>query len=698
MGRPKDPTSQTQVDLRARWLRSPESGWTPLLLRTLALGCIRAQRWHLHLEGGGEHGDAAGSFPLLPETPGEQVQIGRHLVKFPELPVYLVADAAEAEHEEMPLEGSVDELAEVAVERLSAHLHAHLRPAFYREVADWMGALLVADPPEDGGGSVGPFHDIWEVPRQLVLPEDPEEPLVPSREQLLAHAAAWHFARVLYRRHLDPKPDARGGRGLEKPAALRTLLEEVDVLRPAGLKTSSVASSEVVRMASGEVVALPFAALPRPDRWREVDGRGTYLHQSQRGPGDYSRWELSLQGVEEDAAEVAFAGLKRCQEILDRHGLEMTALHGLLCCHAASLPDPSVRFEVGGDELLRDLGLESARNGRPGNSRSDLLKRVAAMATLLGGVRCQGRSRKLELGATASMEMGPVWSIAVRADGQLQLLDAAGEEELGTVTDLRLIVTPGTWVDSCRALAPSGDGHLLYAPVATKTLSLGRYREELAFRLGILLALRYRTNPRAWQDGRWNVRIGNLLGEVLPGPQLTSAQQSRQATHELLSRWKAALATLQRVVGFRFEFPAEYPPALIPPDLRLPEHGEPGPAPHKALETLLASRLVIHWPEPVVEGRHQKTRALAEQRADRKAYRKTQAALRKPLGALLREAVESAKRSGGVQSQNEAAAALGMSAGQLSKLINGRKPLSEKELERCQNLLAARSRSRVGAG
>jgi hypothetical protein len=297
------------------------------------------------------------------------------------------------------------------------------------------------------------------------------------------------------------------------------------------------------------------------------------------------------------------------------------------------------------------------------------------------------------------MEIGPVWSIAVRADGQLHLLDSAGEkEELGTVTDLRLIVNPGTWVDSCRALSASGDGHLLYAPVATKTLSLGRYREELAFRLGILLALRYRTNPKAWQDGRWNVRVGSLLKEVLPEPQLARAQQSRQASHDLLSRWYAALATLQWVVGFRFDFPAEYPPALIPPDLRLPEHGEPGPAPHKALETLLASRLVIHWPEPVVEARHQKTRALAEQRADRKAYRKTQAALRKPLGALLREAVESAKRSGAVRSQNDAAKVLDFSPGQLSKLINGKKSLSERELERCQNLLAATSRSRIGAG
>jgi hypothetical protein len=292
------------------------------------------------------------------------------------------------------------------------------------------------------------------------------------------------------------------------------------------------------------------------------------------------------------------------------------------------------------------------------------------------------------------MEFGPMWSIAVRADGQLKLLDGPGEEQLGTVTDLTLTVTPGTWVQSQRDL--STGSHLLYVPLATRVLSLGRYREELAFRLGIHLAMGVREKNQ-WKGGRANERVGHLLEQVLPTGELERAFQSRDAAHRLRNKWAAALTTLEQVVGFRFEFPLDqYPPALIPEDLRPPGMTDPGPVGHGALERLLASRLVIHWPELVVEAMHQKALPQREKEATRQIRREQRSAIQsRPNGARLKEALEQAKAEGAITGRRQAADRLGMSPGQLSKLENGGKPLSERELQRCLNLLETLKRRKA---
>lgn len=776
MARPTDPTSQLQVEKRAKWLRSEESGWTESLVLSIALAALKAWQWSHYLENGGVLGPLAGTFPQLPEEPGSWVMVGaRRLISKAEssaeaeaawvrrnqglaeaeLGPFLPSDPqpalsgwpshgtegtertltsregswlldGQAKGCEVPDTEQLTMAMELASLLYARHLQLLLRPAFYKEAATWIGELLkqlrpeTYSPPEinrrttwlnpknwevmgeevpmDGisallGAPGSPWAgDLWRVP---VYPHG-----IPSDEALRSHgisdqelalsAACWHFGRVIYRKLLDPRANALGQSGLERPPLLRQLLEELEILKPGGLKTQPVGA--LARATTNEVTMLGFRALPRPDKWTaaEEDGRGRYLHERSDKNG-WRKWEITLQ---EDRGEIAFASLARCQQVLEKGGLEITALHGLLCCLVMQQEDPSARFEVGGDALLDALGYGQARGGRDGSSRSDLLKKVAQAATLLGAVRCEGGSKNRAQGTRISMEFGPMWSIAVRADGQLKLLEGPGEEQLGTVTDLTLTVTPGTWVQSQRDQATGT--HLLYVPMATRVLSLGRYREELAFRLGIHLAMGAREKNQ-WKAGRANERVGQLLEQILPTGELEKAFQSRDAAHRLRNKWAAALTTLQQVVGFRFEFPLDqYPPALIPEDLRPPDMADPGPVGHGALEKLLASRLLIHWPELVVDAMHQKALPQREKETTRQLRREQRSAIQsRPNGARLKEALEQAKAEGSITGRRQAADRLGMSPSQLSKLENGGKPLSRDELQRCLNLLETLKRRKT---
>jgi DNA-binding transcriptional regulator YiaG len=184
--------------------------------------------------------------------------------------------------------------------------------------------------------------------------------------------------------------------------------------------------------------------------------------------------------------------------------------------------------------------------------------------------------------------------------------------------------------------------------------------------------------------------VGQLLEEVLPQGDMERARGNREEGRRLRERWSAALATLRDAVGFRFEFP-DCPPWLIPPDF--PGH-DASPAPHGALEMLLNSRVEIHWPEKVVEARHQKPLAQIQERETQKLIRQTQARLlnQRPTdnAAQLRTAREATGRS-----MREVAPLLGISQAQLSKLETGKKPLPETELRRCLALLETLRRRRA---
>jgi DNA-binding transcriptional regulator YiaG len=582
------------------------------------------------------------------------------------------------------------------------HLLNHLRPGFYQEVALWIGELLkqprpeTYSPPEETRAAIWVDPKNWNVmgtetpmEGQSVLmgspgfpwPGDlwrvPGDPLgIPSEEDLYRYgiaaedigmsAAAWHFGRVLYRKVLDPRA-INGQSGLERPALLRQLLEELEVVAPRGLATRSVAEKPVASMATHEVAALGLRAFPREDLWDETeDGRGRYLHK-RRG----RQWELTM--ATGSGEELAFKSLAQCRRILKykNAGVEITALHALLCCYLMQLKDPSSRFTVSGKQLLRDLGYETRRTSREGSTRSDLLKELGKWATLLGLAQCEGWSRP-EGGERFSMELGPMWSISIHADGQLQLLDQE-DYRPDTLTDLVLTVTPGTWTETQRWVTRDGS-HLLYSPIATEILQLGRHRRELAFRLGIHLALGFRER-RQWSGGVANERVGQLLEEVLPQGELERARRNRDEGMKLRDKWNAAVATLRDAVGFSFAFP-NCLPELIPPDFA---GHEAGTAPSGALELLLNSRVEIHWPEKVVEARHRKPLAEIQEQQARRLIRQQQARLLNQRPTDNAAKLKAAREASGM-TQRAAAPLLGISQAQISKLENGKDALPEAEL------------------
>ena len=377
--------------------------------------------------------------------------------------------------------------------------------------------------------------------------------------------------------------------------------------------------------------------------------------------------------------ELAFRSLAQCRKLLTHKnaGLEITALHALLCCYVMQCREPGSRFVVSGDDLLKDLNLEARRHG--GATRSDLLKELGQTASLLGLAQCEGRSRP-KGGELISMELGPMWSISIHANGQLGLLEQ-GDPRPDTLTDLSLTVTPGTWAETPQWVNREG-GHLYYGPIATEILQLGRHKRDLAFRLGIHLALGF------WERSLWksgvarNVRVGDLLRDVLPQGDMERAKGNREEGRRLRERWSAALATLRDAVGFRFEFP-DCPPWLIPPDF--PGH-DGSPAQHGALETLLNSRVEIHWPEEVVEARFRKPLAQIQERETQRLIRQTQTRLLNQRPTDNAAQLKTAREATGM-SQRKVAPRLGIARGYLSQLESGAKPLTREKLRSLLALL-----------
>jgi DNA-binding transcriptional regulator YiaG len=695
MARPTDPTSQLQVGKRAQWLLSEESGWTESLSLAIAMAALKAWQWSHYLENGGEAGPLAGTFPRLPEEPGSWVLVGasevtdlsqtdrrRSQVRGDQWLVDGQAEGCEAPDTEQL--AMAMELANLLREK---HLQLLLRPAFYKEVAAWIGDLLKAPRvglDEEKEGFVFLTYrtgvDLWNVPEApFALPSEDFSLLGMTGEELALGAAGWQFGRVIYRKLLDPRPNALGQSGLERPTLLRQLLEELEVVDPRGLPVRSVAGKPVTSMASHEVASLGLRAFPRADKWDEEDGRGRFLHERQG-----RRWLVTMAtGAGE---ELAFKSLAQCRKLLTykNAGLEITSLHALLCCYVMQCREPGSRFVVSADDLLRDLGLDARRKGDL--TRSDLLKEIGKWASLLGLAQCEGWSRPKDR-EMYSVELGPMWSISIHANGQLQLLEQ-GDPRPDTLTDLSLTVTPGTWAATPQWLTREG-GHLLYAPIATEILQLGRHRRELAFRLGIHLALGFRERTQ-WRGGKANLRVGQLLEEVLPQETLDRSRGNREEGRRLRDRWAAALATLRDAVGFRFDFP-DCPPWLIPPDF--PGHEETT-APHGALELLLNSRVEIYWPEKVVEARHRKPLAQIQEKETQRLVKQTQARLlnQRPTdnAAQLKAALEATGLS-----QREVAPRLGISKGYLGQLATGAKPLPMAKLKTYLALLETLKRRKA---
>ena len=746
MARPVDPASQNQVEKRAKWLRSEESGWTQSLALAIAMAALKAWQWSHYLESGGEVGPLAGTFPRLPEEPGSWVLVGAsevtdlsqtqteeegkamegadpdrtfwgfgparageaprrlHLLRGDQWLVDGQADGCEAPDTKQL--AMAMELASLLQER---HLHLLLRPAFYKEVAVWIGELLKAprpktySPPEsdrtaiwvdpknwevlgtevpmDGvsallGAPGSPWPgDLWRVPAApLGIPSDEALHLHDiSAEELAVCAACWHFGREVYRKLLDPKVIG-GQSGLERPALLRQLLEELEVVLPRGLSLNGLGEGSLARMTTHKTALVASTALCRSDRWIEEEGRGLFREEKPRR----EFWEMTLAAPDENA--LAYLSLAECRRVLEmkNSGLEIAALHGVLCACVMQLEDPRADFSVSGDFLIKALGLEDRRWG--GQTRSDLLKKIYVWAHSLGLARCGGWSKPRNA-EPFRVTQGLLWMIETDTYGvnQLDLLDEGTSQEV-VLMDLTVTVKAGSWADTQRTQKAD---HLLYVPIATEILRLNRRRGEMAFRLGLWLGTEHRVRPDWWATGKGNIRVGELLEKVLPEPDLRRAKETPEGSRNLRERWGQALVTLRDEVGFSFAFPG-CPPALIPSAFP----GHEGQAPRRALDLLLNSRLEIHWPEKVRQARFQPPLEEVNRREIKQANARRLNQKNTDNAARLREAVNATGRS-----QREVAPILGISQSQLCKLLKGTEkggpPLPEAELKRCLVLLEA---------
>jgi hypothetical protein len=665
MARPTDPTSQNQVEKRANRLRSEESGWTESLSLAIAMAALKAWQWSHYLENGGEAGPLAGTFPRLPEEPGSWVLVGasevtdlsqtdrrRSQVRGDQWLVDGQAEGCEAPDTEQLARAM--ELVALLHER-----HLQLRPAFYKEVAAWIGELLKAPRvglDEEKEGFVFLTYrtgvDLWNVPEApFALPSEDFSLLGMTGEELALGAACWHFGRVIYRKLLDPKVIG-GQSGLERPALLRQLLDELGVVSSRGLPLKDLGEGSLARMTTHKTALVASTALCRSDRWIEEEGRGLFREEKPRK----EFWEMTLAAPDENA--LAYLSLAECRRVLEmkNSGLEIAALHGVLCTCVMQLEDPRADFSVSGDFLIKALGLDDRRWG--GQSRSDLLKKVYVWAHSLGLARCGGWSKPRNA-EPFHVKQGLLWMIETDTYGvsQLDLLDEETSQEVN-LTDLTVTVKAGSWAETQRTQKAD---HLLYVPIATEILRINRRRGEMAFRLGLWLGTEHRVRPDWWATGKGNIRVGELLEKVLPEPDLRKARESAEGSRNLRERWGQSLATLRDEVGFSFTFPGCHP-ALIPSGFP----GHEGHAPRGAMDLLLNSRVEIHWPEKVRQARLQPSLEEVSRKEIRQATARRLTQKITDNASRLREAVEATGLS-----QREVAPRLGISQSKLSKLQKG---------------------------
>jgi len=714
------------VEKRANRLRSEESGWTESLSLAIAMAALKAWQWSHYLENGGQAGPLAGTFPRLPEEPGSWVLVGASEVHdlsqtwteeegeatkggHPDRTVWGFGprpDPREAPRRLHLLRGDlwlVDGQAEgceapdteqlaMAMELANLlrekHLQLLLRPAFYKEVAAWIGELLKIPRPETYSPPEADRTAIWLDPRNwgvlgTEVPMDgfsalvgapgspwpgdlwrvPPAPLgIPSDEALHRHgisaeelalcAACWHFGREVYRKLLDPRANALGQSGLERPALLRQLLEELNVVLPRGLSLKDLGEGSLARMTTHKTALVASTALCRSDRWIEEDGRGLFREEKPRK----EFWEMTLAAPDENA--LAYLSLAECRRVLEMRnsGLEIAALHGVLCTCVMQLEDPRADFSVSGDFLIKALGLDDRRWG--GQSRSDLLKKVYVWAHSLGLARCGGWSKPRNA-EPFHVKQGLLWMIETDTYGvsQLDLLDEETSQEVD-LTDLTVTVKAGSWAETQRTQKAD---HLLYVPIATEILRLNRRRGEMAFRLGLWLGTEHRLRPDWWATGKGNIRVGELLEKILPEPDLRKARETAEGSRNLRERWGQALATLRDEVGFSFTFPGCHP-ALIPSGF--PDHE--GQAPRGAMDLLLNSRVEIHWPEQVRQARLQPSLEEVSRKEIRQATARRLNQKNTDNASRLRKAVEATGLG-----QREVAPRLGISQSKLSKLLKG---------------------------
>ena len=712
MPRPTDPTSAKQVKERAR--RMKEGAWTQQVLSNLAGAMLQAARWKAWESAGGEPGpdDNASSWPRLPETPGEKVQLGITKLDMSTPEGWETAKELlqDSDWTTSSWPETVKDLAEQLAETLE---HSPLLgPAFYDKHSHRAGDMLSTEqrnlPVTVLSGS---FQSLWQTPKSpLGLPPS-DHPLSPSPENSEAVAlnqVAWEAARDLYRSLGGSQPDEQGRRGLEQPKALQLWCERLGLVEADGALAVGPLTDEAVNRAA---TGLPWSKAQATMLSPQVEDRGSnkapgHLHSS-RQPMSPSRggYEALVSVADHGSAEsvdpLAWAHVQKAQELLETHGPEMARLSLYLSMHVCGRPDPTAPFLVDGEDMLKDFALDSTSGGRGRVAVLERSKRLRHQATLARALDLVTVQTKDYLGPADKNGSRPfrrftgrLWSVESLEVGTETQLTLDGQTTIPTdevVTSLRLLIRPGSWLAMYPTQAQSKGQQLWYGHVATSVLRLSHERNQLAATLGLFLSTAlYERHAR--QTGEVRFRVRDLLSKVLLASDLEQAETDRRYSERLRQRWVAALDLLHHRVGFRFNFcPDTYPAWAVPEVLRQTSEDISGRAPHGALEQLLKGHLTIRWPEPVLTlagstKAEEQSRALLS--TTTKPAQRKRPARGTPNGTLLKEGRKTARLN-----QRAAATILGISQSTLTRLETCKSPLARNDLNRYLELLAEANRT-----
>jgi hypothetical protein len=711
MPRPTDPTSTRQIKERAR--RMKEGAWTQQVLSNLAGAMLQAARWKAWEDSGGIPGpdDNRSSWPRLPDTPGERVELDITRLDL------TTAEGWKTIRETSPDQwdrGQLWELAQTLAQQLAETLEHSplLGPAFYDKHSRRAGDMLTTEEQTlPVTVLTGSYQSLWRTPKSpLGLPPigHPLRPAEPETAEVAAlNCVAWEAARDLYRSLGGSQPDEQGRRGLEQPRVLQLWCERLGLIEADGtMAVGPLTDEEVSRMATGLPWSKAQATMLSPKvAYQGSDEAPGHLHSSRQPMSPTSGGYEALVGVaDHSSAEsvdpLAWAHVQKAQELLETHGPEMARLSLYLSMHVCGRPDPTAPFLVEGEDMLRDFALDGTSGGRDRVAiveRSKKLRHQATLARALDLVTVQTKDYLGPADKNGSRPFrrftGRLWSVESLEMGTETQLTLDGQTTIPAdevVTSLKLLIRPGSWVVKYPSQSTAKGQQLWYGHVATAVLRLSHERNQLAATLGLFLSTAL-YERQARQSGEARFKVQDLLSKVLVASDLEHAKTDRRYGERLRNRWVAALDLLHHRVGFRFAFcPDTYPAWAVPEVLRQTSQDVSGRAPHGALEQLLKGYITVRWPEPVLtlassSKAEEHSRTLVA--ATAKPAQRKRPARGTPNGTLLKEGRKAARLN-----QKAAASVLGISPAQMCKLEGNQKTLSRNDLTRYLEKLAEAGR------
>jgi DNA-binding XRE family transcriptional regulator len=588
MAQKPDPASERQKRLRAQELADPTSGWAQQVLRLVAHALLAELSSQSEAEG----------WDL--STPEGWEGLRKHLA---------TTDWAEQNRQRA---ARLEEVSE-GLGKLLEH-SPHLGAGFYSHAARRVADMLTG-PRNLPVRVVAGLTDVRQDMEVGLPPQD--HPLacgsLEAEEAAARVQVAWLAARGLWVTLGNKEPDDKGRRGLARPEVLLDWAGRLGLLTPGGDAVDGLAG--------------PYAIAPTPLVSNRVqDGfhsprqtEGGHLLTNAR-PGKPATYAIRMGLPQPDVVipsdlhpfdfwnDISWRPVEQTQALLEKYGPELANLNLYLSMQLWSRKDRGQFFQIPGDTLLRDLGLEDAgirHTGPRAVRRSEQLRRQAELAKLLAQVVVQVDDQTVK--GERLRTTGRLWSITSRERRPpLQLgLDGSGSVEDDLLEDLQLLIRAEPLL---LHYFPSGgeDRGGWFTRIPTEVLKLSRHRNRLAGVLGTTLA----TSLREFQAGAYGykrLKVGSLLERLTPPRVLGEALEDRRAAFRLREQWRVAMAVVASRVGFRFlPCPDTYPREDFPQALAssLPAglvDSWQSSTRGTALERLLGGYITVRWPEEVLE-------------------------------------------------------------------------------------------------